>query len=268
MSNTFNKDLPIDFTIGIDPGYATQGINVWDNRGAVPQLMMSKATVTDSNTDIWGRVEWQFQRIRDVLFWLGQRGNVPLNCLLILEEYRVSGGQKTSPGVIYNRAFYDALFRERLAKLFRFAITVHPSLVHLFSKVMVQKSVEVTIRKGEKKGQKKMQTRSVPDDVYDGSVPGVLRYVQKMWPDLVHHSVCEIESEFHQVEWLGKSPPKRTAKASWLAHAGDSMVMSLIGMTAFIYPGLMDRLDAKQRGKIEELKETYSFHEEATRTFR
>jgi hypothetical protein len=260
MSNTFNKDLPVDFTIGIDPGYATQGINVWDNRGPVPQLMMSKATVTDSNTDIWGRVEWQFQRVRDVLSWLGQRGNVPLNCLLVLEEYRVSGGQKTSPGVIYNRAFYDALFRERLARLFRFAITVHPSLVHLFSKIMVSRpSVN-------KKG--KPFNKNVPHDVYDGSVPGVLRFIQHLWPDLVHPSVCEIESEFHQVEWLGKKPPKRTAKASWLAHAGDSMVMSLIGMTAFVYPGLMERLNAKQRGKIEELKETYSFHEEATRTFR
>lgn len=260
MSNTFRKTLPIDFTIGIDPGYATQGINVWDNRGPAPQLLMSKATITNSKTDIWGRVEWQFQRIRDVLGWLGQRGNVPLNCLLVLEEYRVSGGQKTSPAVIYNRAFYDALFRERLARLFRFAITVHPLVVHLFSKVMVP--VASTSKKG------KAITKNVPHEVYDGSVAGVLRYVQQMWPDLVHPSVCDVQSEFHQVEWLGNKPPKRGAKGSWVAHAGDSMVMSLIGMTAFVYPGLMDRLNAKQRTKIEEIQETYSFHEEAARTFR
>jgi hypothetical protein len=246
MSNIFNKALPVDFTIGIDPGYATQGINVWDNRGPVPTLMMSKATTTDSDTDIWGRVEWQFQRVRDVMRWLGQRGNVPLNCLLVLEEYHAAG--KTSHRATYLRAFYDALFRERMIRLFRFPTTVHAMAVKIMSMPNTSKKER--------------------DPVYDGSVPGVLKYMGHLWPDLIHPSVCELESEFHQVEWLGKKPPKRTAKASWLAHAGDSMVMSLIGMAAFVYPGMAERLNAKQCGKIEELKETYSFHEEAARTFR
>lgn len=264
MSNIFNKDLPVDFTIAIDPGYATQGISVWDNRGQVPAPIMSKSTITDSSTDVWERVAWQFQRVRDVLRWLGQSGNVPLNCVLILEEYRVSGGQNTSPGVIYNRAIYDALFRERMARLFRFSFTIHPLIVQAFSGLKVQK--QMPIKTGKKKGQ--MQTRSVPHPEYDGSIDGIFRYLKTIWPDLLHPSVLTVESEFHQVEWLGKSPPKRTAKNSWVSHAMDAMVMALIGMSTFIYKGMAERWNDKQRGKIKELQEVYPFDEEANRTFR
>lgn len=248
MPNTFKKDLPVDFTIGIDPGYATQGISVWDNRSEVPSLMMSKSSTTSSGFDIWERVAWQFQRVRDVLSWLGQRGNVPLNCLLVLEEYRIAGGQKTSPAVTYNRATYDALFRERMARLFRFAFTVHPLIVHQFS-------MPSTVKKNL-------------HPVYDGSISGVLQYMGHLWPELLHPSVLTVESEFHQVEWLGKKPPKRTSKGSWVSHASDAMVMALIGMSTFICTNMASRWNDKQRGKIKIYKETYSFDEEANRTFR
>jgi hypothetical protein len=261
MSLTFKRNLPVDFIIGIDPGYATQGINVFDCRHPVPKLLMSKATVTDSESDIWYRVEWQFQRIRDVLAWLGQHGNVPLNCLLVLEEYRVAGGQKTSPAVIYNRAFYDALFRERMARFFRFAITVHPMIVRLFSG-LTEKQV-VTDQKTNKP-----KTKNVPHSIYDGSIAGVLKYILHVWPELLHPSVAVEASEFHQVEWLGKKPARPGTKGSWVAHVGDAMVMSLIGMTAFIYPGMMERWNESQRGKIKSLEETYDFQEEINRTFR
>lgn len=246
MSNTFSKSLPVDFTIGIDPGYATQGLSVWDNRGAMPVLMMSKATVTDSSSDIWERVDWQFQRVRDVLHWLGQRGNVPLNCLLVLEEYHAAG--KTSHSATYYRAFYDALFRERMSRLFRHAATIHAMAVKTCSMPETRK--------------KNLHP------VYDGSIGGVLAYMLNLWPELIHPSVASENCEFHQVEWLGKKPANRGTKGSWVAHASDAMVMSLTGMAAFVYPGMAERLNAKQREKIEAIKEIYSFHEEATRTFR
>lgn len=266
MSLTFKKSLPVDFVIGIDPGYATQGINVFDCREEIPRLMLSKATVTDSESDIWYRVEWQFQRIRDVLAWLGQQGNVPLNCLLVLEEYRVAGGQKTSPAVIYNRAFYDALFRERMARLFRFAITVHPLVVHQFSGLTEPGTATINDKKNP--GKTKTVKKQVPHKVFDGSVGGLLKYMLHQWPELIHPSVAEETSPFHQVEWLGKKPSKPGTKGSWVAHVGDAMVMSLIGMTAFVYPGMLGRWNETQQEKAKALEEVYDFKAEITRNFR
>lgn len=236
MSHIYRR-LPVDFIVAVDPGYATQGISIYACDPQGPRPICSRATVTDNSIDIWERIEFQFSHIHALLDWLGSE-----NILLVLEEYHTSG--KTSHKATYYRAFYDALFRERLIPRVKYAVTIHPMNVRKLS----------CIDKNHK--------------TFDGSPLGLLKYMGHLFPEVFHPSILTLMSEFHQLFYVGKKPPNRKTKNTWVSHCADAGMMGMIGATAFVYDGFLSRFDVKQQEKIKALQEAYTFQEEPCRTYR
>lgn len=254
--SVWTKKLPVDFVIGLDPGYATQGIAAYDCRGKSPLPILCRSTCTDSGQDLHSRIDWQFRRIEEALSQLGLHG-MRSNALLVLEEFH-NTGHTSSATAVYCRGVYDGLFRHRIAPRFQYAITLHPMLVRFFSSPY---------------GNKKKDKDKLRDKVYDGSPQGVLYYIKALWPELLPKDREHASLPFYQMEHLGKKPSGKSvhgpsAKGHWVGHSIDALLMATVGLLAFVYPDVTGSLDGQQKEKLKALTEIYDFRTEASRDYR
>lgn len=211
--------------VGIDPGYATQGIAVIDLQPA-PRVVGLHASSTDNQYDQDYRSRWQIERAFRTLLPFSSYGlNIP--GMLVLEEFHASAYGKSPPMNAYYRGWYDCIFRERLASKFQSAITVHPMHVRLWS--------------GKFDKVPKKAEASTPDET--------LSFLLKIAPNLFDGQL----RDQLKIDCLGK---KQTAN-SLFVHAVDALVMAVMGVAAYVQPEWGRGRTAKQQAWIQKIHETY-----------
>lgn len=210
--------------IGLDPGYATQGIAIV-GLDPEPRLLGLHATTTDNEYDQHTRSQWQLDKALAVLSPFMSYGRLP--ALLVLEEFHASAFGKSPPMNAYYRGWYDCMLRERVSSRFASAITVHAQHVRLWSGNF------------QKVPQKKES--STPDE----TASFLLKIASNLFDgQLVDHL---------KLDCLGK---KQTAK-SCVVHAADSLVMAVMGIAAYVKPEWSRGRTPQQQGWIKKIHETY-----------
>lgn len=211
--------------VGIDPGYATQGIAVIQLH-PTPRVVALHASVTDNQYDQNTRSVWQIEKAKEILTPYASYG-MTIQGLLMLEEFHASAYGKSPPMNAYYRGWYDCVFRERLASKFQSAVTIHPLHVRLWSG-----HFDKTPKKAE---------ASTPEET--------LSFLLKIAPNLFDGQL----RDQLKIDCLGK---KQTAKAC-LIHAADALVMAVMGMIAYVKPEWSRGRTPRQQAWIQKIHETY-----------
>lgn len=226
------------YVIGIDPGYATQGICVLNTRTRKVEHFLT--TQTGSSMGIVERIEWQMGQIIEVLRLLGQFGGVSLDALLVVEEYNASKSSHASPVSIYNRGMYDAMFRERLGWRFRHAITMHAQ--HVIQWSCHQRS----------KGQK-------------FTAQEILDYVCKTstW---LNETPDEVSLKFVIKSLRGRNSDGKLdsvqGRKAGIMHATDALAMAQAGFVGCLHPEYGRGRSVAQYGWITKIRDLYNFDQE------
>lgn len=211
--------------VGLDPGYATQGLAVIDLK-PTPRVVAFAASATDNQYDQDYRSRWQMEKAFEVLAPFASYGmNLP--GMLVLEEFHASAYGKSPPMNAYYRGWYDCIFREKLAAKFQSAITVHPMHVRLWSG-----KFDKTPKKAE---------ASTPEET--------LAFLLKIAPNLFDGQL----RDQLKIDCLGK---KQTAKAL-LVHAVDALVMAVMGVAAYVNSDWGRGRTPRQQAWIQKIHETY-----------
>lgn len=235
--------LDVDYVLGVDPGYATQGAAVIDRQGNI-QLFQSH--VTTASLDVHMRALWQIFQIKQILMRFGT------NCLLVVEEFHAGASSKASPTSVYNRGWYDGLFREHIGMHIPYAVTAHNSAVWAFSEAYRVYEV-VEVKQGKEKKRWKKPT-----------VEEILEYTFRLWPWLQPQHVNPLDY-WERLENRGRKPDGKldsieTPKKSKM-HATDALVMAGMGFVSCIAPSFISRCTEKQRKWILDVHGTYQFEE-------
>ena len=210
--------------IGVDPGYATQGMAII-SVDPEPRLVKLHVSTTDNEYDQHTRTQWQLDRALAVLSPFMSYGR--LQALLMLEEFHASAFGRSPPMNAYYRGWYDCMLRERVASRFEAAVTVHAMHVRLWS--------------GNFQKVPNKKESSSPDE----TASFLLNIARNLFDgQLVDHL---------EIDCLGK---KQTAK-SCVVHAADSLVMAVMGIAAYVKPEWKRGRTQKQQEWIQKIHETY-----------
>lgn len=226
------------YVIGIDPGYATQGICVLNVHTRRVERFLT--TQTGTSLGIVERIDWQIGQVIEVLRILGQHGGLALDALLVIEEYNASKSSKAAPASIYNRGMYDAMFRERLGWRFKYAITMHAQNV-------IQWSCHQ-----RKKGQK-----FTPQEIID--------YVCKTstW---LNETGAELPLRFELKSLRGRNSDGKQDSVqgpkAGIMHATDALAMVQAGFVGCLHPEYGRGRSVAQYGWITKIRDLYNFDQE------
>lgn len=210
--------------VGLDPGYATQGIAIVGLQPC-PRLLSLHVTVTDNELDQNTRSMWQLDKALEVLSPFMSFGMLP--GLLMLEEFHASAFGRSPPMNAYYRGWYDCLLRNRVASRFESAVTVHATHVRLWS--------------GNFNKVPKKSEASTPEETADF----LLKIARNLFDgQLVDHL---------KIDCLGK---KHTAK-SCLVHAADALVMAVMGIAAYVKSEWIRGRTPNQQAWVQKIHEIY-----------
>jgi hypothetical protein len=230
----------VDFTVAVDPGYATQGVCVLNKAGMPIKLFSSVST---AGYDIYRRCHWQIHQLTELLAEIG--GNV----LLMIEEFHASQGGKTSHESVYRRGWYDALLREHIIPKVRFAVSVHAMKVHQWAEPF--RNTQVV--DGKKKWIKP-------------TVQQIFEYVGRYTPWVNFSSVAfHPEKMWERRELRGFDAKGKKdsieAKEKSIMHAADALVMGSMGYVGCLHPELAYERTPKQQEWIRAVHDDNIFQD-------
>ena len=232
--------LAVDYVLAVDPGYATQGICVIDKTGKIREFL---STVTTASVGVHMRALWQIWQVKKVMMNYGP------NCLLVMEEFHAGASSKASPTSVYNRGWYDGLFREHIGPLVAHSITAHNSAVWNFSEPMRAHKVV--------NGKKKWAKPTAEE---------ILRYCFRLWSWLQPQEPNPLDY-WYRIENRPRVDGKLDSiesKDKSKMHATDALVMCCMGYVACLHPEFIFRCTEKQRKWIMQVHEAYQFENQYT----
>jgi Holliday junction resolvasome RuvABC endonuclease subunit len=227
--------LDVDYVLAVDPGYGTQGVCIIDKAGNIREFFSSVATVS---VGVHMRALWQIWQVKQAMMKYGP------NCLLITEQFHAGMSSKASATSIYNRGWYDGLFRQHIEPLIRYSITAHNSAVWTFSEPMRSHKVV--------NGKKKWDKPTVEE---------ILEYCFRLWPWLQPQERIPLDYWYrleNRPRVDGKLDSIESKEKSKM-HATDALVMGCMAYVACLHPEFIFRCTSKQQKWIMQVHETYQF---------
>lgn len=219
---------PVDYVLGVDPGYATQGACLLTVDGTVRRIF---ASITDPALDNHHRCLLQVQRLCEITAEYGPNG------LLVIEEFHARKNSKASPTSVYNRGWYDALVRGHFIPSIAHAITVHSSAVHTWSGPPIPT------------GKRKNQPKPTPE--------GILAYIRKTCPWLTFPDPSTWTC--FEYDDCGVCRQRVKMLKAPLMHPTDALVMAAMGYVAYVRPELSRGRPPHQQAWVQSVAETYEF---------
>lgn len=244
----------IDYVLGIDPGYGTQGIAAITLTG---EILEYESSVTTSSIDLHSRCMYQISRILKIINHYGT------NCLLVIEEFHAGMSSKASAESIYRRGWYDGMIRHYIMPRVKLAITVHNSKVHQWSE-----DSRVWVEKRDKKGAVKLAKSGKPLKKWKKPTETQIRnYILSRHPWL-NSSSGQLDIAWSRALLRGLNPygkkDQLESESKSVMHATDALVMAVMGHVAYVDKKIPPRLTVKQLDWLRKVREENEYQRPET----